>query len=525
MKVRTTLGYYFVMLMGVTLVIFGSCKKEEDHLPTISTLAVTGTTDTTAESGGHITHDGGSAVTSRGVVWSINEEPTTDQHTGITVEGEGAGQFYSVLTGLTAGTQYYVRAYASNAVGTAYGSQVSFTTDSIPPGFPAVVTAAVTNIDATTATAGGEVTSRGASAVIARGVCYGSSPLPDLSGDHTVDGAGVGEFISSLSALDEGTTYYIRAYATNGEGTSFGHVLTFTTDSISVNLPVVTTTPATGITPVAATTGGEVTSEGSSAVTARGVCWGTSPLPDLTGQHTVQGTGSGAFTSQLKGLSPGITYYVRAYATNTHGTSYGSEDSFTAPVLNPEEVINPATGRVWLDRNLGASNVATSSNDAGAYGDLYQWGRAEDGHQVRTSNTTTTPASNDTPAHGDFILSSGAAQDWRIPQNHNLWQGINGINNPCPAGFRIPTAGEWQTEIQSWNSNDATGAFESPLKLTAAGHRYGSSGSIGNVGTYGSYWTSSTDGSNARLLYFYSINATTISFIRASGLSIRCIMD
>jgi hypothetical protein len=92
---------------------------------------------------------------------------------------------------------------------------------------------------------------------------------------------------------------------------------------------------------------------------------------------------------------------------------------------------NSTTERIWLDRNMGASQVATGSTDTNAYGDLYQWGRYRDGHQVRTSSTTYTLSSSDTPAHGDFIIPIALPNDWRDPQNDNLWQGVSGINNPA----------------------------------------------------------------------------------------------
>jgi len=190
------------------------------------------------------------------------------------------------------------------------------------------------------------------------------------------------------------------------------------------------------------------------------------------------------------------------------------------------EVFNPATGRTWMDRNLGASRAATSSTDEEAYGDLYQWGRAADGHQRRNSSTTSTLSSTDQPGHGSFITSSsGANWDWRSPQNDDLWQGVNGINNPCPVDYRLPTDAEWIAERNSWSSNNAAGAYASPLKLPMAGIRYGSSGSLGNVGAGGGYWSSTVSGSYARYLLFGSGNAFMYSFRRADGLSVRCLKD
>jgi uncharacterized protein (TIGR02145 family) len=189
------------------------------------------------------------------------------------------------------------------------------------------------------------------------------------------------------------------------------------------------------------------------------------------------------------------------------------------------DVTNPATGKTWMDRNLGASQAATSSADTQAYGDLYQWGRFADGHQCRNSGTTSTLSSSDTPGHGNFITIDSNPYDWRSPQNNNLWQGVNGINNPCPSGYRLPTEAEWEDERQSWISNNAAGAFNSPLKLPFAGSRYSGNGSFYDVGSYGYYWSAAVDVTFARLLYFNSFDAGVSSYRRANGFSVRCIKD
>ena len=188
-------------------------------------------------------------------------------------------------------------------------------------------------------------------------------------------------------------------------------------------------------------------------------------------------------------------------------------------------VENPTTGKIWMDRNLGASQVATSGTDANAYGDLYQWGRLNDGHQIRTSGITSALSNTDIPGHGDFITSTNFPFDWRNPQNDNLWQGVSGINNPCPDGYRLPTEAELDAERQSWSSNNAAGAFASPLKLTAAGYRSGSIGALYDLGSGGSYWTSNVGGNGAQCLYFHSSDAYIFNFDRAFGYSVRCIKE
>ena len=200
-------------------------------------------------------------------------------------------------------------------------------------------------------------------------------------------------------------------------------------------------------------------------------------------------------------------------------------------VTKIKPVVNAFTGKTWMDRNLGASQVATSSTDVNSYGDLYQWGRRADGHQCRISPITSTLSSVDQPAHGDFILAPSAPFDWLSPPNINLWQGVNGVNNPCPSGYRLPTETELNNELSSWvqppinSTNDAAGAFASPLKLPMAGLRDYGNGSLEHVGTASYYWSSTVSGTNARDIGFYSSNANLFTANRAYGLSVRCLKD
>lgn len=187
--------------------------------------------------------------------------------------------------------------------------------------------------------------------------------------------------------------------------------------------------------------------------------------------------------------------------------------------------VTSLTGRVWMDRNLGASRVATSLTDTEAYGDLYQWGRLTDGHEKRNSTNTTVNSALDVPGHGNFIVETVGPYDWRQPQNDSLWLGESGINNPCPDGFRLPTYTELENEFSSWVTQDSTGAFASPLKLPAAGYRDHMDGSIGEVGVSGYYWTGSDWYGFSESLSVHNDGAYMFEDGRAYGLSIRCIKN
>jgi len=179
--------------------------------------------------------------------------------------------------------------------------------------------------------------------------------------------------------------------------------------------------------------------------------------------------------------------------------------------------------KCWLDRNLGASQVAITFDDSTAYGDLFQWGRAIDGHQLRTSTTTTTLSSSYTPGHGNFIITNISPYDWLSPQNGNLWQGSGGINNPCPTGWRLPTISEWNAEIAAGTWGNRDDAFISPLKLPAAGFRQYNTGNFGVVGTNGIYWSSSVGGLGSYSVLFGVSGYNPVIDTRARGYSVRCI--
>lgn len=330
-------------------------------VPTLTTDTITGITNNGASGGGTISSDGGSPVTARGLCYSTTINPTIAN--SLSPSGSGSGSFSTTLSGLTSSVTYYVRAYATNAVGTAYGAQRSFTT--ILLSVPTITTDTINAITCTGANSGLNCSNSGGSTINSQGVCYGTSALPTIAGLKVTTGTGVGHFSASISGLTPGTLYYARAYSTNTSGTAYGTQFTFTTLPLAV--ATLTTNSIIGISTTTATSGGNITNDGCSSITARGICWSKYATPTKDSSHTTDGTGTGIYNSNMTGLTPGTTYYVRSYGTNTTGTGYGSTISFQTDSVLSSIIGLPVVG-TSLPTTSGSSNISggyvTISNGA-----------------------------------------------------------------------------------------------------------------------------------------------------------------
>ena len=332
-------------------------------VPTVTTASAVNISPTSATVGGEVTNDGNGEVAERGVVYSTNPNPTVENNK--VVCGSGKGAYTCNLSNLQESTTYYVRAYAVNEKGTAYGEETSFTTKAIV--VPTVTTSSATNISYTSATIDGTVTDDGGAAVSECGVVYSTTPNPTTSNSKVVGGSGKGSFTCYLFNLQKVTTYYVRAYAVNQKGTAYGEEKSFTTKAIT--LPVVTTSSATNISFTSATIDGTVTDDGGASVTERGVVYSTTPNPTTSNSKVVSGSGKGSFTCNLSNLQAGTTYYVRAYAVNEKGTAYGEVLSFktllqvTVKAKVPASWTDEITVWVWHEYNPGEEFVPTKEGD------------------------------------------------------------------------------------------------------------------------------------------------------------------
>lgn len=201
--------------------------------------------------------------------------------------------------------------------------------------------------------------------------------------------------------------------------------------------------------------------------------------------------------------------------------------------------VRGADGKIWLQQNLGSSRVATALDDTNAYGDLFQWGRWDDGHQLRNSATTTAPSANSPDGLsgiGSFILGSGSASWWATNATSDAWNAasLTDINSavgvdPCKAvgqGWRLPTPAEWTALVAAEGIANPATAYASYLKLPAAGYRSNTTGGFTYEGTRGYYWSSGTANSGGKYLYIGSSIANPGSGApRGQGESVRCIKD
>ena len=325
--------------------------------PNLSTTAISAITSVSAATGGSIINNGGAPITARGVVWDTFVNPDITKNKSI--NGTGNGVFIDTIRGLIGSKTYYVRAYATNSVGTAYGAGVTFTT--LAPVVPSLNINAIDSITNISARSGGSIVSDGGAAILSKGVCWSTFPNPTISNTNTANGSGNASFISNLTGLLGDSVYYVRAYATNATGTGYSAQLSFT--ATSAVLASITTASLTLITDSTAVSGGNVTASGGGTISARGIVWNTSVNPTIAlSTKTTNGAGTGVFSSNITGLTPGTIYYVRAYVTNNIGTNYGNELTFTSLAKLPTVTTKPVTAIT----SLGATSGGTITNTGGA---------------------------------------------------------------------------------------------------------------------------------------------------------------
>lgn len=637
------------------------CIKDENSttivLPTLSTFDASSIETTSATSGGTITSDGGATVTERGVCWNITGSPT--KANSKTNNGSGIGSFTSDLTNLTENTTYYVRAYATNSAGTAYGAEISFTTkqatnngtvtdidgniyhtvtigtqtwllenlkttkyrngDVIPnviinSSWGSLSTGAYCNYgnDANNATTYGRLYNWYA-VTDTRNIAPTGWHVPTVAEWNTLityltnngygyggSGDDIGKSIASTSgwtvyssagtvgnnqtanngsgftglpggyrsnsgtfglqgllgawwcttnefmSLYNNYTNLIKDYASYASGYSVRCIKGEGTPVIVV-LPTVTTLAVSNVTASSATCGGVVTNDGGGDVTARGVCWNTTGSPTINNSKTSDGTGPGSFVSNITNLSANTHYYVRAYATNSIGTAYGSEVNFTTQQTsegtvtdidgnvyhtvtigtqtwllenlkttkyrNGDAIPNVADNNQWYSLSTGAyCNHSNNANNSATYGRLYNWFAVNDTRKIAPTG---------------WRLPT--IEEWTVLKDYLTNNGYGYGGSGADIGKSLASKTGWTSStVDGSPGNNPSGNNSSGFTALPCGGRNNSGPFIYNIGEY-SYWWSSTENNSNSAKTLNIINDAGYSYLstqyKNAGLSVRCIKE
>lgn len=421
----------------------------------------------------------------------------------------------------------------------------------VEPTLAQVITVPVIAITSSTATGGGTISNNGGATVTASGICWSkTNQLPVITDDTTKTTIASSSIAGNMTHLQSGSTYYVRAYAINSVGAAYGNVVSFNTANAA---PLALDVTITGSIKVAEVLKASYTYFDLEQNPESGTTFQWYVANDTTGGAVTSIANATNNTYLVTAASQGKFLRVGVTPRTSAGTSPGSEfkSYWVGPVGAPAitsvtfiyngqsvtygVITSAVTGRKWLDRNLGAPSAPTAYDDWQNEGDLFQWGRGADGHQLinRASSTLSTTAVNgsttalsstDNPGHNLFITPTAAPYDWRNPQNANLWQMASGINNVCPAGWHVPTRVEWDAESLGGLQYAYT-----QLNITTGGARI-FNGSFTSTLSNGLYWSSTLFQSTSNTAWSinfsnFSAASSTTSNLNSNGLSVRCIKD
>ena len=391
-----------------------------------------------------------------------------------------------------------------------------------------IKTGEISNIAINSAKIKGIIQDVGENGITQYGHCWSIDENPDeYLETKTEHGSmsNIGIYYSILSKLLPGTTYYVRAYAISEGKTTYGNEVSFTTNT---DIPTVVTNSISSITETSAQSGGNVTSDGGATVTTRGVCWSTSENPQLSDSYTTDGSGTGSFTSNITGLSPYITYYVRAYATNIHGTAYGLQYSFFTFLYY--STISDYDGNVYNTVKIGgqiwmAENLKTT--------------KYNNGTDIPLVTDNTAWANLTTPAYCWYNNNSSYKDTYGALYN---WYTVN-TGNLCPSGWHVPSDAEWttlidylggepggklkETDTTHWHSPNIGATNESGFTALPGGVR-DVSGMFGNIGYYGYWWSATEDGTDLAWYRDMTYNGSYVARYNTHkklGFSVRCVRD
>ena len=519
----------------------------ESDPPTVTTADITEITGATATGGGDVTDDGGQDVTARGIVWGKSSGPTVDQNTGKTEDGTGTGAFTSSLTDLEQATEYFVRAYATNSSGTAYGEEKSFITKALA----SIVTGTVSDITSNMAVCDAEITNDGGDPVTARGLVWSATnyqvTLDDADG-FTTEGTGTGAFNSIMTGLTRFTDYWVRPYATNGAGTAYGNAISFKTQP---EAPTVTTSEIYDIRAHMARGGGEMIDDGGDPSAIIGLVWASYQNPDYnTNEGFISEPNYGyTFDTLLTGIDSETMYYVRAWAYNSEGTIvYGEEKSFTtaAFIVTTGTFTDPRDNKVYNtitidDQTWMAENLIYLPEVCGSNTDCGYWVYDYQGTDVATAQATANYTTYGVLYNYQKALTACPA-GWHLP-SFDEWAylevhlgmsirdaGIGTGNRGTNQGGKMKETGTTHWLAPNEGATNISGFTGLP-----GGFRdwIGTNKTFGLMGSNGFFWSSTRDGNwvnyrqllyNAATVYSDWVSYTGESSTTPGG-SVRCVQD
>lgn len=402
---------------------------------------------------------------------------------------------------------------------------------------PVLTTHEIDDVDYRSASGGGHISDDGGDPVLSRGLCWNKTGNPTIEDSIAKCGSGTGAFHKSLSNLTPGTSYYVRAYATNSSKTGYGNEVSFRTRTIFI--PVLSTYCITFSNQTTVKTGGMVHEYNGGTISERGVCWSTSPSPDINSEKKASENPEGYnFYITVTNLAPGTTYYLRSYATNEAGTGYGNELIFTVHVDGA--TISDIEGNVYKTVKIGTQTWMAENLRATSFNNGF-------------------PLQNVTNDYSDANLSAYAWYNNNEAESRAEYGALYNYNavaiyktlyesNVCPAGWHVPSNNEWSTLISylggerfaggklkekgaiHWANPNAEATDEFGFGALPGGHTNFSHGFYSQRIT-GSWWSSDFGYYNGQYYtMLYVMDALSGSVVPLPGnthfgYSVRCIRD
>lgn len=411
--------------------------------------------------------------------------------------------------------------------------------EEVIPQLPSVITFPVSDIEQQTATCGGSVTSE--LNILGRGVCWSTNDNPSITDNKTTDGVGIGSFTSTIQNLTGNTTYYIRAYATNTEGTAYGSTMSFKTSPI---VPSITTLAVNNITENSAKCDVKILNNGGSPITQYGICYSESPNPSLlTSQtFTTESAETDNFTHILNTLKSNTQYYVRSYATNAIGTAYGNELEFTTSEATNSEIlfndkltygsVSDVEGNIYKTITIGSQTWMAENLRSTKF---------RNGDLIPTTATLTQDVSSESSPIYQWSLGNT-----NVNGRLYTWFAATDVRNICPIGWHLPTDAEWTTLIDYLGGENVAGdklrekgtvhwvTLNNGLATNESGFTALPAGSKEYSGVYNPnsnvciWWGSTSNKSDSgvsRQIWGNYSYVTYMNSNKKNGHSIRCVKD